>query len=87
MAYCLSKANPYVHFAVRFAAKEAIIKVLSGFSKESAINEIEVLNDSKGAPYARIHGKKCGQIEILISLSHSNDKAIAFALGVKNGKY
>ena len=27
-SYCFSKANPYIHFAGKFAAKEAVIKSL-----------------------------------------------------------
>ena len=75
ISYCLSKADPYPHFAARFAAKEAIIKA-SGLKLKDLIN-IEVSNDKYGIPKAKIKNKKG---KFLISLAHTRNQAIAIAL-------
>lgn len=75
IAYCGSKANPYQHFAARFAAKEAIIKAC-GLKLKDLIN-IEIINNKDGAPSAKVKGKLG---KFLISLSHTKNEAIAIAL-------
>ena len=84
MEYCLSKSNPYPHLAVRFAGKEAVIKLISGFDEKISPNEIEILNDADGTPVVNINNKKVRNIKVIISLSHCKDKAIAFAWGSKD---
>jgi holo-[acyl-carrier protein] synthase len=86
MEYCLSKSNPYPHLAVRFAGKEAVIKLISGFDEKITPTEIEILNDAKGTPVVNINNKRLNNIKVKISLSHCKDKAIAFAWGSKNGE-
>ena len=83
--YCLLKANPYPHFAVRFAGKEAVIKVLSAFGEKICPHEIEILNNKNGVPYVNLKNEKLKIYKFCISLSHCKDKAIAFSLGLKNG--
>lgn len=78
--YCSSKAKPSQHFAVRFAGKEALIKALSHYNIRVPLNQIEILNDTKGIPFARILDKNCTDFEIKISLSHSGEMAIAFVI-------
>ncbi len=85
MKYCLSKKNSIPHIAARFAGKEAVIKVIGGFGGKISPRDIEILNSPRGAPAVKINNKKFANINITISLSHCRDKAIAFALGVKNG--
>jgi holo-[acyl-carrier protein] synthase len=79
--YCLSKKNPYPHFAVRFSAKEAIIKALPS-SEKVLLNQVEILNDAGGKPF--VNFKKDNFIfeekDVRISLSHSKDLAVAFAI-------
>ena len=87
MEYCLSKSNPYPHLAVRFAGKEAIIKLISGFDEKITPDEIEILNDANGAPVVNINNKKLNNIKVIISLSHCEDKAIAFAVGIGVDNY
>ena len=78
--YCFSKKPPSPHLAVRFAAKEAVVKAVSSFRKEiPALNEIEISNNTRGFPMATLKGYK-----IKISLSHCEDKAIAFVVVEKN---
>ena len=51
----------------------------------AALKEIEIVNDSNGAPTVRLHGDAQRQAEakgikrVLISLSHSETTAVAFA--------
>lgn len=89
MEYCFSKSNPYPHLAVRFAGKEAVIKLITGFNEKISFKEIEILNDANGVPDVKINNKNLSNIKVIISLSHCGDKAIAFAVGTRidnNGK-
>ncbi|MDD4954718.1 MAG: holo-ACP synthase [Candidatus Omnitrophica bacterium] len=70
----------YQRLAARFAAKEAVIKAIS---KEYplALNEIIILNRKNGAPYCEF--KKNISVEILLSISHIEDYAVACAVAQK----
>lgn len=67
--YCFSKSNHFPHFAVRFAGKEAVIKVISGFGEKISSHEIEILNDINGAPLVSIKNNKFSDVDILIKFS------------------
>lgn len=84
ITYCEAQANPYQHYAGRFAAKEALLKamgigLLDGFS----LMEIEVINDEQGVPAMELSGvfreryEKIGANKILLSLSHVKSLACA----------
>lgn len=74
--YCFSKKIPSPHLTGRFAAKEAVVKAVGSLRKEvPALNKIEISHNTHGAPIATLKGYK-----IKISLSHCEDKAIAFAV-------
>ena len=81
--YCSSKNNmKYQHFAVRFAAKEAIFKAVSESLQEKTDivwTNIEILNNKAGRPYVSfINCDMEEKIEnIDISLSHIKEYAIA----------
>tara|TARA_Y100000746_G_scaffold35231_1_gene26434 strand:- start:800 stop:1108 length:309 start_codon:yes stop_codon:yes gene_type:complete len=79
--YCLSKANPPVHFAGRFAAKESIKKCLlsSKIIKSIEFNQIEILSEENGAPYAHLIND-LPISDINITISHEKDYAIAMAM-------
>jgi len=82
MNYCFSKQHPPQHLAARFAGKEAVIKALrSAGVKDSFLktNNIEIINNTKGVPIVSICNDKLKKTKILVSLSHCEDKAIAFA--------
>ena len=80
IGYCLSKRNKSQHFAARFSAKEAIVKALHDLGISfSDYKKIEILNDSKGVPRAKIHCKNIN-VEIGLSISHSNEFSLAFAI-------
>lgn len=80
LKYCFSKAIPEHHLAGRYAAKEAVFKALSqaGLNLKSLKN-IEII-PSKAAPGVRVSNLKPLCSEILVSIAHSNESAIAFAL-------
>jgi len=71
--YCLQKADPYPHFAVRFCAKEAAIKAF--VDEKIGLKDVEVVMENK-KPSLMILGKYRAQV----SLSHSQNMAIAIVL-------
>lgn len=80
--YCSNTGKMmYQHYAVRFAAKEAIYKAISEVisSKESDIlNKIEITNTEKGKPIANLEALHIQNIESMdLSLSHIKNYAIA----------
>jgi len=87
IAYCRSKANPFPHFAGRFAAKEAVLKSL-GFGMGAGIRwkDIEVLNQKTGRPELHLTGKGKELADSLqvkrihISISHDQTHAVAQAI-------
>ncbi len=88
-AYCDSKASPEVHYATRFAAKEAVMKALgTGLLQGISIRDIEVRRTSKGRPYVVLTGKAreiaraLGVREIPISLSYTHTEAVACAMAI-----
>ena len=88
-AYCLDKATPEVHFATRFAAKEAVVKALgTGFSGGIGVRDIEVRRTSKGRPYVVLSGRakevarELGVRELPLSLSYTHTEAVACAMAI-----
>lgn len=88
--YSNSKRHSYQHFAARFAAKEAVIKAFGEPSKHPiSWTDIEVLNDKEGKPVIAFHNgalklrdrKKIK--DVVISLSHSKEHAVANAILIK----
>ena len=75
IAYCRAKKDPWPHFAVRFAAKEAVYKALG--KAEIPLTAISVRRDAKGRPSVLIAGKPA---RLKLSLSHGRDYAVAFAV-------
>ena len=80
--YCDSKADPFIHFSGRFAAKEAIKKALlsSGIISNINIAAIEISSSKSGAPKVQLNHPKLDQVTCEVSISHTDDTAIAFAL-------
>lgn len=80
--YCESKKKQkYQHYAVRFAAKEAVFKAISEFldNKYSiSWKEIQILNNSQGKPMVKLEGQQFERIESIdLSLSHCKEYATA----------
>jgi holo-[acyl-carrier protein] synthase len=87
--YCERKKNPVPHIAGRFAAKEAVMKVLgTGWRGQIAWTDIEITNDSAGQPHVQLSGhsqqvaRDRGISQILISITHTQNHAAASAIGV-----
>ena len=79
MAYCDSRKKPAQHYAVRFAAKEAVWKILG--RREITHKDISVQNSPEGKPRV-ILSDKFRKLEkrISISLSHTDNYAVAVAV-------
>ena len=87
--YCESCANPAVHYAMRFAAKEAVLKALgTGFSCGIAPADVEVDRNAAGRPLAVLHRKadlvaqQLGVRDIPLSLSYTHNEAVACAMAI-----
>lgn len=66
------------HFAVRFAAKEAIFKAV-GTNAQLGWKDIRITNDEHGRPQANILNHAFSN-NIFLSLSHSKNHAVASAI-------
>lgn len=91
--YCGIRKAAVQHYAGRWAAKEAILKAMgTGWSNGIHWTDIEIANKMGGAPYVELHGeakKICaekGIAEILISISHCQEYATAFATASAHDK-
>src|SRR3989344_864433 len=74
--YCLKKEMPGQHLAGKYAGKEAIIKALNSIGIIVPVyTKMEILNDKKGIPRAKLY--KDIIIEIKVSIAHNDDYAIA----------
>ncbi|MFH1848054.1 MAG: holo-ACP synthase [Candidatus Omnitrophota bacterium] len=88
--YSNGKKFIYQHLAARFAAKEAFFKAI-GDSSISQIEwcDVEVVNDKFGKPTIRLSGAAKKAVakkkisEIIISLSHTKNYAVANAILIK----
>ena len=69
-----------------WAAKEAIAKALGTGFCGFALQDVEILHDATGAPQAALHKgaqarlRHLGAARVHVSISHSGDNAIAFAI-------
>jgi holo-[acyl-carrier protein] synthase len=79
IAYCGPKKNSAQHYAVRFAAKEAVYKALG--KSGVAHKDISVVNSPSGSPSVKLAGRlKSLEHKLSISLSHTPEYAVAVAL-------
>jgi holo-[acyl-carrier protein] synthase len=87
-AYAELQADPTERFAVRFAAKEAVLKAMGAGIGECALREIEVVRAETGAPSVRLHGKAAalaaarGVGEWRLTLTHTASLAQAIAVAL-----
>ncbi|BCB96145.1 holo-[acyl-carrier-protein] synthase [Dissulfurispira thermophila] len=84
ISYCYRKKDPFPHLAVRFAAKEAVIKALSSEDrgiKIGNLRSIEILNHPTGKPCINLLENLEAFFEdkfiIHLTLSHERSYAIA----------
>jgi len=79
VTYCRSRKNSAQHFAVRFAAKEAVWKAVG----QPALlhRDIQVRNRPNGKPEVVFPGRFARLARrVAISLSHGRDYAVAMAV-------
>ena len=77
ISYCIKYKDPYPHFAVRFAGKEAVIKSIKN---KIEMKDIEI-SHKKSKPFIKILKKNSFMIHI--SLSHDGEYAIAMIISEK----
>ena len=91
--YSNSKRFSSQHFAARFAAKEAVLKLLgTGWRGKIAWTDIEIINNSLGRPQVTLSGEvkkiasKLGVGEISLSISHTANFVMASATALTDEK-
>jgi holo-[acyl-carrier protein] synthase len=81
--YCRGR---YTALAARFAAKEAVAKALGTGIGDVRWVEIEIVQNERGKPTIQLHGAaaalaaQSGLTEWALSLTHTQDEAIAFVI-------
>src|SRR5688572_11496158 len=90
IAYCNKCADPGIHFAARFAAKEAGFKALgTGWAAGVKWKDIEVERLQSGKPELRLHGEalakatQAGAKQFFVSLTH--DQLVSCAVVILEG--
>ena len=88
-AYAESNKNKIEKLAGRFAAKEAILKLMgTGWRGKIAWTDIEIINNSSGQPEVTLAGEvekiadKLGIKHISVSITHTANFAIASAVAL-----
>lgn len=85
ISYCYKKSDPYPSLAVRFAAKEALIKA-TGWETAFNFKDIEVVNNEKGRPSIQVKGrledffKDKAITRCHLSLSHEKEYGVAYVI-------
>lgn len=85
IAYCDGCADPAMHYAARFAAKEAAAKAIgTGLWAEGVDwKDFEITREASGKPVlhlhggAKVHADRQGITRCLVSLTHTRDLAQA----------
>jgi len=87
IGYASAKARPALHFAARFAAKEAFVKALgSGLRQGINWSDIEIINNDLGKPQFKLHNHahsaslKLKNPAAWLTLSHEQEFALAFVV-------
>src|SRR5438067_5101870 len=85
--YCSSMPRPALHYAARFAAKEAVSKAFgTGIGSHMGWQDIEVRRKESGEPFIVLHGaaaefaRALHVTETLVSLSHADHYSVANAV-------
>ncbi|MCX6866515.1 MAG: holo-ACP synthase [Verrucomicrobia bacterium] len=87
--YCESRKTPALHYAARFAAKEAVSKALgTGIGGHAGWLDLEIVHNPAGTPQLCLRGAAAsfannhGITEIHISLTHARHYAAANAIAI-----
>ena len=89
IAYC--RGRP-ANLAARFAAKEATMKALGTGVRGVGWKDVEVVRHESGAPSIRLQGRakiraeRLGVGEIVLSISHSREYAVAFVVAQREAE-
>ncbi len=87
-AYCDERNKPEIHYAMRFAAKEAVLKALGTGFTGMRFKDVEVFRDEFGRPSPRLKGRAAevaeerGVLEMHLSLSFTHSTAVASAVAI-----
>jgi holo-[acyl-carrier protein] synthase len=88
-AYCEAQKRPELHYAARFAAKEAVAKAFgTGIGKELGWLDMEIVRRESGEPALELSGAgkafadARGIAEVKISLTHARHYAAANAVAL-----
>ena len=87
-AYCDKRGRPEVHYALRFAAKEAVLKALGTGFRGMRFRDVEVVREGSGRPVPRLSGgaaeraAELGVVEMHLSLSFTHTTAVASAVAI-----
>ncbi len=87
-AYCDARNKPEIHYAMRFAAKEAVLKALGTGFKGMRFKDVEVMRDETGRPVPHLKGRAAevaeerGVLEMHLSLSFTHTTAVASAVAI-----
>jgi holo-[acyl-carrier protein] synthase len=87
VAYCRGRVR---ELAVRFAAKEAVMKALGTGTHGVGWREIEVLPDRRGKPLVYLHGRAAVRAQAIglgrpeVSMTHSDLLARAFVVATRD---
>jgi holo-[acyl-carrier protein] synthase len=76
-----ARISIYQHLAGRFAAKEAVFKALG--DESLTWKDLEVLNDKDGKPFCNFLNSKGRGVNVVISISHVKNYALANAIVTK----
>lgn len=87
--YCDSQRKPGLHYAARFAAKEAVAKAFgTGIGKDLGWLDMEIVRKESGEPRLSLSGagkafaERSGIVEVKISLTHARHYAAANAVAM-----
>lgn len=89
--YCEHKKHPEIHYALRFAAKEAVWKALGTGFRGICFQDVEIIRDKFGRPEPLLKGRareiadEAGILELALSLSYTHTTAIAGAVAITAG--
>ena len=85
--YCENKKMSAMHYAARFAVKEAFLKCLGrGLWSGMALKDIEIVNEPDGTPSIKLHNRPYAALEKVgspythVSISHTDTHATAIVI-------
>ncbi len=88
--YAESHKNKIEKYAGRFAAKEAVLKLIgTGWRGRIAWTDIEIINNDLGSPEVNLSGEvkkimdEKNIEQVTLSITHTKDMAIASAVALK----